>query len=223
MAIKTLKSYLAASGPLLVLFLLVTATTVLQHTDAVCDDEFDACFDDAVCNSCYYDWAPGQNFDPYNECIADYPDIDYAVEIDWCFFTAASDCCKDAVNSNDCLGNSAFLEHAICMLNDSVTERVGEGCTAMTCNDGSVAGLVDDDAGIADDDVGVVEDDGAGVVGDATGEANDDAGVGDDDAGVAGDTGGASRVGSSSPSVALTAARGLALMMAAAPCLAASL
>lgn len=226
MPIKTLKNCLVASGPL-VLFLLVTATTVLQHSGAICDDEWSACFDDAVCNSCYYEWGQSDtSFDAFNECLEDYPDIDYGVEIDWCFWHAASDCCKDSVNSNDCLGNSAFLEHALCNLNISVTAKVGEGCTAMTCNDGSVAVLVDDDAGVAGDDAGIVDDD-TGVANDDTGVADDDvvdrdAGIADDDAGIADDTGGTSRVGSSSTSIVLTAVRGLAFFSAA-PFLAASL
>ena len=151
----------------------------------------------------------------------DPPDIDDGVQtIDWgAVFLAASDCCKDAVNSNRCLGNDAFLEHALCNMSIAVAEKVGEGCAAMTCNGGSsVAGLVDDDGryALADDDKGVIGDD-TDMAGDETGEANDDASA-------AGDTGGASRVGSSSssPSVMLMAARGLALMMAATPFLAAS-
>lgn len=149
------------------------------------------------------------------------PDIDDGVQtIDWgAVFLAASDCCKDAVNSNHCLGNDAFLEHALCNMSIAVAEKVGEGCAAMTCNggSGSVAGLVDDDGryALADNDKGVIGDD-TDMAGDETGEANDDASA-------AGDTGGASRVGSSSPSVMLMAARGLALMMAATPFLAASL
>lgn len=233
--INTLKACLVASSPL-VLFLLVTATTVSQHTDAICDDEWEACFEDAVCNSCYYDWAVEYDFNAYNECIADYPAIDYGGEIDWCFVYGAGYCCKDEanVNGDDCLGNHAYVEHSICNLNYSVTSaEKGEGCTALACNDGRVAvgADVDDDSGVAggdtgvdsgdadvvDDDSGTADDDTDDVAGDDAGVEIDDEDVDEvgDDAGIAGDSGGTSRVGSSSPSVALMAAGGFALLMVA--------
>lgn len=155
------------------------------------------------------------------------------------------------MNSDDCLGNSAFVEHTICQSNYSTTSQEKEECTTLTCNDGSVALQLDDDASAADDDAGVVVDDDAGIVDDNVSIADDDAGVvidddagmaddtasiadddmgmaedeasmADNDADIAADTGKASRIGSFSPSVVLTAARGLAFFIAA-PCLAASL
>lgn len=214
MVMKTFANGLVASGPL-VLFLLVTATTVPQYANAVCDEEWDACFDDTVCNSCYYDWGEDYDFDAYHECFGDYPDIDYGAEIDWCFIYGASYCCKDESNINgyDCLGSREYVAHAICMTNNSVVSShsdKGDGCTTLACNDGTVAALADlddDNTDVAGDDAGEDSDD-AGAVG-------DDAGTTDDDANIAGDTTGSSRAGSSSPSVAFTLAGGVALLIGA--------
>lgn len=235
MPIKTLKKIFVASGPL-VLFLLVTATMVLQHTGAICDAEWSTCFDDEVCNECYYGWSESDEaFDAHTECLDDYPDIDYGADIDWCFVYAASPCCKAAVSSNDCLGNSAFVEYHVCSLNYSTTSQEKGECTALTCNDGMGAVLADDDADTADDNAGTADDDAgeadadAGAADDDAGAADDDADIADDDAGAADDdadiaagNGGTSRTGSSSPSVVRTAVRGFAFFIAA-PCLAASL
>ncbi|CBJ25506.1 expressed unknown protein [Ectocarpus siliculosus] len=228
MPLKTLKNFLVATGPL-ALFLFVTATMMLQHIAAICDDEWDACFDDAVCNSCYYDWA--ESMDEYNECIGDYPEIDYGTEVDWCFVYTASDCCKASVSSKDCLGNTAFVDHTICEANYSATSTEKDACTALTCNEGSVTVLFDDDASTAtngadvaeDDDVGAADDYADAVAGDDADRADDDEeDTADDDADVAADTGAASRVGRSSPGVVLTAVRGIAFLIVA-PFLAASL
>lgn len=142
-----------------------------------------------------------------------------------------SDCCKALVSSKDCLGNTAFVDHTICEANYSATSTEKDACTTLTCNEGSVTVLYDDDASTATNDADAADDADAGaaddyadvVVGDDADRVDDDEeGTADDDADVAADTGAASRVGKSSPGVVLTAVRGIALLFVA-PCLAASL
>lgn len=130
--------YFVASGPL-VLLLLIIATLVLQYTGATtsslswCDAEYDVCYTNAECLECLQAWddAEGATAD---ECYGDY---EYAA--DSCSQLSATPCCYAEFFSNDCLGNSAFVEYWTCYI-DKVSIAVGPGgCDDLTC-DGGIEG-----------------------------------------------------------------------------------
>lgn len=248
MPVKTLKTYLVASAPHVFFLVVAAAMILLQQAGATtswtypCLAEDQACTDDEKCNEC----ETTGDAEAFLECTSNYErDTSGA-----CTAHEATPCCIDFVHPNDCARNSAFVAFWLCFFND-LGQTGSDPCTTLTWSglsggepqsDDDVDIVGDDDTGVADDDgTGVANDDVTGVADDdvldsdaeiaddetgvadddITGGADDEAGVADDDAGTASDTGGASRVGSSSTNIALTAARGLALYAAVAPFLAA--
>lgn len=172
-------------------FVLLIATTLLQHagatsssTSAMCTDEVSACTNDSGCGEChtgYHDY-----MDEWQECTV-YFEGDGDRQ---CGNYAAIACCMDLYSATDCMGNSAFLGFYTCMANDWSTRYGGAGECSMTCNYGSAGGVVDDDATrtdttteTEDDAVGnddATEDDDGAVGSDDTTATDDDATVTDD-------------------------------------------
>ena len=244
MPTTTLKSPLVALAPL-ALFFLVTATVVLQHTGAItssavpCLAKISTCTDETECYDCMHDWV-ADGGEAWAECLENFEHDQF----DICSAASITPCCYDFVSSHDCMGNDAFVDYWLCSAQELYGHAGGGECTVFTCNHGdgepaddeavvigddtgAVDDVADDDAGVADADAGGADDDPAGAIEDsgATGDDADsrDVGLADDNAGIASDTGRASRVGSSSTSIAFTAVRGLTFFTALTLFLAASL
>lgn len=188
MPIKTLKSPLVASGPV-VLRLLVTATIVLQHTGALtsepwyltCDDiKEEFCLTDPECYECIAYWdAPDD--DALAECFGSFDNgMDADDTSETCRISPAASCCFDSYTSTDCLGNSAYVEVSTCEIYAFAVLGGYEDClgaTSWTCGDGrgggAVADYTDDVVLLADDDTGYTD----GLL---VGAVDDDAVAGDD-------------------------------------------
>lgn len=95
---------------------------VTSSSGSSCNNELFACFDDEECNEC----TNNVSGEAYSECIAD-QDVD---ETDVCAALSLGPCCVDAISSNDCLGNSAFVELWTCALRD---QQVAD-CAEITCD-----------------------------------------------------------------------------------------
>lgn len=99
MSIKALKNRLAASGSMIILFII--STMLLQHAgaassstgDSVCVDEVAVCAGDEECLGCF-PAASGDASDEYTECVGSY-EYDGS---DVCVAFAAIPCCLDSVS-----------------------------------------------------------------------------------------------------------------------------
>lgn len=114
-----------------------------------CSDEEIACDDDAECNECFAGWSAVDGGSAAStECLEN-QDYD-----DSCSGASAGPCCYESLFANDCLGNIAFEEYMVYIINESST-AVRE-CTTVTCNGGddgtSVSENGDDGTPSGDDD-----------------------------------------------------------------------
>lgn len=143
MAIKVLKTRLAASWTLLLF--LTTATIVLQHAGATtsstagCDQNalVAACDADTVCSECR---SPESGAE-WVECTEDFD-----LFTDSCSLHLVDACCYDATSANDCLGNDAFVESWLCFATNLVNASGQEGeCTTLPCSDDAGASSESDD------------------------------------------------------------------------------
>eukprot|EP00752_Nemacystus_decipiens_P007161 g6413.t1 len=150
-----------------------------------CPAETTACDNNPECYECMTEWALR---DDAGEALSECVENSYDHEVQVCVGWAATPCCIDSMSSNDCLGNSAFVDFWECYVSYlSDAAGMDEECT-LTSPEGIGSGVVSDGSGEADDDADVTgddapasDDDAGGVVGDDA--AGDDAGttIADDD------------------------------------------
>lgn len=130
------------------LFLLLAATTMMVHlTDAftstsafeACDDLFEACFDDTVCEECWT--LPVTAGDDYDDCVFNF-NVTAAGD---CGLWAITPCC--AQEEAGCLSNDNYNAYSDCFL-----DVISDGnCTTSSyvCPESS-SGTADGSTGTAD-------------------------------------------------------------------------
>lgn len=95
----------------------------------VCRDEVTACGFDDDCRACY-NWRTQNRFEVF-ECEERY----YDAGTDVCSRSASYVCCPDEfMTDNDCAGNTAIMEYALCYTSYLSTESGEAECTTPSCS-----------------------------------------------------------------------------------------
>lgn len=96
-----------------------------------CTEESLACLGDAECSECLTWGTTDSAQEAFGECM---DTQNYDAETDVCTLLSLTPCCVEAVSSNNCEDNSAYVELWTCIVRDQ------EGCTAITCDGGTTFG-----------------------------------------------------------------------------------
>lgn len=222
MVFRAAEFHVAASWALLLFLAAATQqvdaiSSTVDATTSSTDTCSDACFQDTVCYECAFE----TDDEAFQECLEIF---EYDVTSDVCsWIYVGRACCEDYASPNDCLGNSAFVEYNLCIINNYTFLEEGEECTALTCSFGSAGETITDDLADDDTDTGIVDndaegtDDATGIVDDATSAVDDDVEGTDGATGeiVGNDTDGADGIAYSGSSTMLTLVLGLAILTAA--------